>query len=141
MAKKIVKKRATKRPVGRPEFKPDRKARQTVERLVFTGMTQAHIARALGISLPTLRLHFVDELETGAARKKAEVINMLFASARGGNVSAQRKLIGMAPADLSKDEAKEEKRGKKEQQQLDAETVPDEYKSPAPPRLIVDNSR
>lgn len=81
--------------VGRPEFKPTRQQRKRVEQMVCCGMPKEDIARAIGISKPTLLKHFDEELANGFAKKRAEVIRMLFDAAENGNVSAQRKLEEM----------------------------------------------
>lgn len=58
-------------------------------------MTLGDIARRIGISEPTLRQHFSDELACGWARRRAEVIELLFAAARNGNVDALIQLERM----------------------------------------------
>lgn len=131
---------------GRPPFKPTRQMRQKVERYTMCQMTQLQIAQALGISLPTLTKHFVDELQYGASRQRGQVVDMLFRSADDGNVSAQRKLIQMADGetiklDSSDEETSEKKLGKKEQQALDAHDVGDKFQAPEPPKLVVNNNK
>lgn len=83
---------------GRPEFKPTAAHRRKVEELVSCGVSQEDCARAIGISKPTLVKHFEEELSSGAAKKRAEVISMLYKAAKKGNVSAQRTLEGMTRA-------------------------------------------
>jgi hypothetical protein len=63
--------------------------------MIACGESHETIARAIGCSDETLRKHFAEQLATGAATKRREVIAMLFASAKAGNVSAQRKLADM----------------------------------------------
>lgn len=75
---------------GRPEFEPTPEQRDQVEISVYCGMTHAAIAASLRISTPTLRKHFEDELLYGHSRKEAEAFQLLFESARKGNVSAQK---------------------------------------------------
>lgn len=112
---------------GRPPFRVTRTLQRKVEELVSCGMSQDDVARVIGCSIPTLEKHFPDELKTGRARKRAEVIALLFKSARSGNVSAQKKLedmtgvasIGRAP--IIGTAAAEPKRGKKEQAMADAQ--------------------
>lgn len=120
---------------GRPSFKPTALHRRRVEQYVCAGMSHDGIAKALGISDETLRKHFAAELETGSQRRRAEVIDMLFAAARKGNVTAQKKLeemslrsVGEAEfmADKKPEEAaatKPAKRGKKEEAQAQAQAV------------------
>lgn len=127
---------------GRPAFKATPALRQKVEQLISCGMTQDDVARAIGCSTPTLTKHFEEELTTGAAKKRAEVISMLYRNAKKGNVSAQKALEAMtrsvvapeagvgAGADL----------GKKQQQQAAAERVTGVFAPPEPPKLVVNNT-
>lgn len=80
---------------GRPTFEPTEEQRLDVEEMVACGMRQDDIARAVGISTPTLVKRFADELAGGGARRRAEVVKMLFGAARKGNVAAQKKLEEM----------------------------------------------
>lgn len=115
---------------GRPRYEPDEASRAKVSLLLAAGMPQADIARALGITEPTLRGAYVDELATGAARMRAQSLAMLYSSARKGNVSAQKAVHDIfargAIAALDDefrsktDQAKAEPIGKKEQAALDA---------------------
>lgn len=112
---------------GRRAFKPTVSLRREVEQMTSCGMSQDEIARSVGISTPTLEKYFFGELETGRAKRRREVIKLLFKSARSGNVAAQKKLEDMTsvtpapgrggPAPASPP------LGKKEQAQLDAETA------------------
>lgn len=81
-----------------PPFKVTPAKRQEVQQLKACGMSEDDIARAIGCSTPTLRKHFAEELRTGHAKKRAEVIRMLFKTAKAGNVSAQRKLVDLTAA-------------------------------------------
>ncbi|HVL70254.1 MAG TPA: hypothetical protein VM434_00040 [Beijerinckiaceae bacterium] len=95
---------------GRPEFVATSEQRIAVERYVACGMRHDDIARAIGVSHPTLRKHFADELRTGPAKQRAAVIERLFNSAFSGNVSAQKHLermtaSGMAEASIARTEA------------------------------------
>ncbi|KAB0682020.1 hypothetical protein [Aureimonas leprariae] len=122
--------RPSPKPVGRPAYRPSLDERQTVEEMKFCGESDATIARSLGISEPTLRKHFVDELNNGHANRRKEVIGLMFQSARSGNVSAQKKLeeigrVAGAEAEFerqSKPRA-EARLGKKEQAKREAETA------------------
>lgn len=51
-------------PMGRRRHTPTAATRRAVRRAVTCGMPQAKIARLVGISVPTLRLHYSDELST-----------------------------------------------------------------------------
>lgn len=80
---------------GRPAFNPTAAHRRQVEMMLSVGTSADMIARAIGITEPTLRKHFREELANGLARRQLEVLSLLFKSARKGNVSAQRHLEQM----------------------------------------------
>ena len=63
--------------------------RRTVEIMAAAGQTQESIAGALRIDEKTLRAHFADELQHGAARVRGELLCLLFEAASEGKVSAQ----------------------------------------------------
>jgi len=69
--------------------------RREVEQMVACGMSEDDAARGIGCSTPTLQKYFSEELMTGRAKRRREIISMLFRAARAGNVSAQRKLHDM----------------------------------------------
>lgn len=120
---------------GRPPFKPTPKQRRAVEQMVSVGESKATIARALRIDDDTLDKHFADELANGLARRRMEVSDLLFKSARKGNVSAQKHLdqrIGIAAAEAAfggdkpaapAEQPRPRKLGKKEEAQAAAETA------------------
>ncbi|MCW5695799.1 MAG: hypothetical protein KIS96_03580 [Bauldia sp.] len=83
---------STKRGRGRPAHKPTAATRRTVEQMVSCGETHDTIALALEVSDETLRLHYRRELDVGAAKRRRELLDLLWQSARKGNVSAQKKL-------------------------------------------------
>lgn len=132
---------------GRPQFKPTPALRRKVEELVTGGMSKDECARAIGCSTPTLEKYFEEELANGVAKKRAEVIGLLFKSARKGNVTAQKKLeemsrvSGAAEAVKSR-EPKPAKLGKKEERQAAAKAIasgPSKFAPPTPPKLVVNN--
>lgn len=140
---------------GRPSFKPTRANRDKVCELLSVEMTQEDIARVIGCTVPTLRKHFREELKTGAAVKRAEVIGMLYVTAKKGNASAQRHLEAMtrvstaAAAMRARGEettgagasAPEEKLGKKAAAKAAAGKVEGTFAPAAPPvRLAVNNT-
>lgn len=57
------------------------------------GMAEDSIALALGITRPTLQKHFMVELTTGAAVRKMEAMDALFAAAKKGNVTAIKAVV------------------------------------------------
>lgn len=84
---------ARRKKAGRPRFAPTAAQRQEVARLRAVGMELQEIAAVIGISVPTLNLHFAFELTEGAAKKKAAVYRALEKNALAGNVSAQKAMI------------------------------------------------
>jgi hypothetical protein len=69
--------------------------RTDVELMVAVGMPHVDIARAVGCTVDTLSKHCGEELAIGHAKKRREVLAMLHKAAKGGNVSAQKKLEEM----------------------------------------------
>jgi len=124
---------------GRKRYQPLTRDRERVSALIASGMPIADIARALDITEPTLRRHFREELATGSARKRAEVIDALFRSAIKGNVAAQKVAIEMmdradlgelsrnlgqsAPAPAAPEQERPAPLGKKAQADQDAQSV------------------
>lgn len=118
---------------GRPAFIPTVAMKRTVERMVACGDSKDTIARAVGCSIPTLDLHFDEELKNGFAKKRREILNWMYDGARKGNATLIKRLEEMtrlqgAAADF---EARDEgttstpkpravKLGKKEIQREDA---------------------
>lgn len=86
-------KKAKKRSAGRPEFQPTKEQRQRVEILVGGGMAIEEIASAMDIDKKTLSKHFGEQIRFGRSKKRAEVLEAMFNSAKGGNVSAQKAFI------------------------------------------------
>lgn len=62
---------------------PTSKQREAVEMLVASGIQHKHVAGILGISEPTLRAHYADELALGKAKKLAAIAATVFQSAMG----------------------------------------------------------
>lgn len=77
-----------KRLGGRPPFVPTKEQRITVEMMASFGIPQDDIAKVLGISKPTLREHFREELDVGKARTITKVAASLVRQALAGNVTA-----------------------------------------------------
>ena len=75
---------------GRPQFQPTNEQREQCAILAAGRMSEENIAAALGVSRPTLRKHFADELTAGAAERNAAVLQALYAAAVNGNVAAAR---------------------------------------------------
>jgi hypothetical protein len=122
---------------GRKRYHANSADREKVAVLVSSGMTVEQIARAMPLSEPTLRRCYGVDLETGALRKRAEILVALHRTAMKGNVAAQKEAIAImdrARLEQLQDQvrgkatAKPEAPaadpiGKKEQAQLDAHNV------------------
>lgn len=59
------------------------------------GESENVIAKSLKVDVDTLRKHCAAELDNGFSNRRREVIGMLYKSARGGNVTAQKRLEEM----------------------------------------------
>ena len=64
-------------------FCPGDEQRRTVEAMISYGIPQVDIARVIGIDPDTLRKHFREEIDTGAARANTRVAAFLFEQATG----------------------------------------------------------
>ena len=127
--------------MARPAFKPTPTQRRKVAAAAAGGMAHESIALALGITRPTLLKYFDAELTTGAAQKRLEALDALFAAAKRGNVSAIKTVLLVSsavepqqpsPAGASKEGEKPEaapapspRLGKKEAQQIAAVSAQD----------------
>ena len=67
--------------IGRPRHNPTGAMRSHVQSLAGFGIKQDDIAKDLGISKPTLIEHYRKELDTGAVKANAAVLNNLFRQA------------------------------------------------------------
>ena len=65
-------------------YEPTEKDRQFVVSCAGLGITQARIAKLLGISVPTLDKYFREEMDTAADKADTEVFNTLFRMATSG---------------------------------------------------------
>jgi AraC-like DNA-binding protein len=122
---------------GRKRFEPQKSDREKVAVLVSSGLTVEQIARAMDLSEPTLRRAFKVELDTGAIRKRADMLVALHRTALKGNVAAQKEALAImdrARLEQLQDEVRGKSSpkseapsadpiGKKEQAQLDAHGV------------------
>lgn len=128
---------APKRGRGRPAFKPTPALRRTVELMVSCGDSKDIVSRAIGCSIPTLELHFNEELKNGYAKKRREILTWMERGARKGNATLIKRLEEMtrvtgAAADFEAQQRdgasttpatapmRAAKRGKKEVQREDA---------------------
>jgi len=70
---------------GRPAHVPSDDSRKMVRVLSGIGLTQEQICSKMGISSPTLKLYYSEELELGKAEAVASIANTLFNMAKGGD--------------------------------------------------------
>lgn len=61
-------------------------------------MSHEEIALGLGISRNTLEKHFEHELSVGAYQKRIEVLDSMHATAKKGNVAAQKAYLQATPS-------------------------------------------
>ncbi len=74
--------------MARPKFKATQALRERVRSFAAVGTKQEEIARVIGCSAKTLRLHFRNELLRGAIEANANVAGKLYQTAITGNVAA-----------------------------------------------------
>src|SRR5439155_20196251 len=75
--------------MARTAFVVNDALREKVRHLAGLGVPQDDIAKIVGCASKTLRTRFRDELDRGVAEANATISGSLFASAKGGNVTAQ----------------------------------------------------
>lgn len=68
---------------------PSEYQRKLVRRYIAAGTTREGVAKIIGISLPTLRARYEDELATATDKANGLVAGALFSNAMKGNVTAQ----------------------------------------------------
>lgn len=126
----VTRPKVEKRPNGRPPHAPTEESRRLVSVVAGAGMLHEEIAVMLGISQPTMRKHYEDELSMGAYARRAEVLAALYGAAVKGNATAARAYLAIVPgaavppADPDPVPTKADpKLGKKEQAQVDAKTA------------------
>lgn len=135
--------------------KPNEEQIRYVEELACCGMDAQEIARALGITVKVLRKHYADAITNGPARRRAEVIRLMFHKARSGSFSAMRQIeaIARVPAaqqalnervqasvkESAKKAVREYPMGKREAAQQAATQVTGVFQPPPPPKLVVNN--
>lgn len=128
---------------GRPEYAATVEEREKVRVLKAGGMSNEAIAEAIGISEPTLRKHFLSELDRGSAKVRADLLMARYRSAMGGNVAAQNKMIEQVAASQAQEKRspKPEKMGKKQEQKVAAQNVGGRFAPPTAPKLVVSNDK
>lgn len=71
----------TARPVGRPSHEPTSQLREQVKTMAGLGVPDYDIAKVVGVSPPTLRKHYAEELDVGHVVANAKVAQTLFKTA------------------------------------------------------------
>ena len=71
-----------------PKHEPTDATRQLVQLHTTVGTNQEDVARILGISPKTLRLHYRDELDLSLAKANATIGGALFNKAKSGDTAA-----------------------------------------------------
>lgn len=71
-----------------PPHEPTAELRRVVWIMSATGQRYADIAMCLGVTLPTLRKHYRDELKRGKLQANANVAGRLYSEAMRGHVRA-----------------------------------------------------
>lgn len=109
--------------MARPAHKPTAALRRKVAAAAGGGMRQEDIAKALGITVPTLRKHYADELSAGAAKERMAVLEKVLAAAKKGSTSAARLYLQQQERTAEAGAGAPGKKGKKEQAQAEALTA------------------
>lgn len=125
---------------GRKSFRKDKENQAFVARRAADGWTHEMIAEDMGIDPKTLRKHFSRELSSGRIFMVGEMLDILHRRAREGHVPSVKALLDryedeapIAPRnrrsteDADDDPASDRALGKKEQADLEAQKVPDNY--------------
>ncbi len=71
---------------GQPQFEPTDKDRRLVKEMASCGTPQDGIARQIGISAPTLRKHFKDELARAEDEANFRVAQFMFGTIMGAPI-------------------------------------------------------
>lgn len=126
------------RDAGRPEHQPTDENRNKIMMLLVFGKSNAEIAKAIGVSQPTLRKHYLQQLEQRkVARLQLDATrwSVLYAKILAGDIGAVKELGKMLEAhdrvELANSfgapqrerKPKVEKLGKKEIAQMEAENA------------------
>lgn len=117
---------------GRPAHKPTDQSRRTVEILAGMAIPSDKIADALDIAKGTLRKHYRRELDVGAAKVEAKLVGSLLTIAGGKDATALKAIMfalqsrfgwsAYVPRPVAPLDERPRQLGKKEMQQIEAET-------------------
>ena len=81
---------------ARPWFTATQRQREQVVALAERGVGHAGIAARLGLHVSSVRRHFRDELDVGAARARLAIAEAMYARAIKGSVSSARYYLSGA---------------------------------------------
>src|SRR5215208_4361511 len=98
---------------GRPTHNPSDDPRSMVEVLAGYGVTQLEIARVVGISDPTLRRAYREELDRGMAAVYGKLVGNLLRLAGGSDGTALRAIMFSLRCRFGWSEGSPEQLGKK----------------------------
>jgi DNA invertase Pin-like site-specific DNA recombinase len=73
---------------GRPPFEPKKEERFAVKIMAATGIPHDAIAEAVGITKPTLKKYFADELKNGKTQTNARMAQSIYRQGMKGNMTA-----------------------------------------------------
>lgn len=82
-----------KRSKGRPAHEPAAITRRFVEVMAGAGVPQSEIAYVLAVTVPTLRKHYRDELQRGAAIVQSRLAGHLLRIASGRDATALKAIM------------------------------------------------
>jgi DNA-binding transcriptional ArsR family regulator len=136
---------------GRPEHVPTDENRNKIMMLLVFGLSNKEIGQAVGLSQPTLRKHYLQQLQQRrVARLQLDATRWaaLYSKAVAGDVSAIKELgkvlerhdqseLASRVANRGTEEPQQRKLGKKEQAKKAATEVDGKFAPPAAPSLLV----
>lgn len=141
---------------GRPEHVPSEENIIFVMVLLGSGMTNAEVAKRMGLSGPTFRKHYfhlIKDRDLMLDRLKTKLRVSQIKQGLAGNASALNAALATLDKVHSENaearfkgrekpkQEKAKKLGKKEERQLAAQQVSGKFAPPSAPKLIVDNNR
>lgn len=83
--------------------KPTEALRKRVAIAAGGGMLHEDIALAIGVTPPTLRKHYAEELSVGAHKRRMDVLEAAYEGAVAGKVAAQRLYLSVMPGAAAPD--------------------------------------
>lgn len=120
---------------------PDGSTANKVQMMAGMGLRQEDIAAVVGLSEPTLRKYYADELAKGTVIANMQVAQSLFRAATDKEKPNITAMIFWLKARGGWVEPQSEELGKKEKRQAAAEKVSERFAASAPPRLVAAGGR